>query len=86
MVAASSAVPETVSVDELNALSALLAKATKSIADAAGAIPSYDQKQYEGVSRLITRCSEMLWKEAVFFRSHSQKYVTTTWKQGVAGA
>ncbi|KAF5325370.1 hypothetical protein D9619_009652 [Psilocybe cf. subviscida] len=50
---ASSAAPGTVSADELNALSALLAKAAKSIADAAGAIPSYDQKQYEaGVSAL----------------------------------
>lgn len=71
---ASSATPGTVPLDELNALSALLAKAAKSITDATGVIPSYDQKQYEAVSRLVShyiRIATLLWMVPHFLKGYS---------------
>jgi hypothetical protein len=45
----------------INELSVLLAKMTKSLADATGSIPSYDQKQFEIVGM------QYLIKEQAFF-------------------
>ena len=61
----------------IHELSALLAKMTKSLADATGSIPSYDQKQFEIVG-IYQKKTSILKKKLTIF-SAVEKFRTSDW-------